>query len=235
MLRAWFVPCFLALIVTGAPLAAAPASQLDSQYVLQRYALALVETPVPKVVVFTYTVSQAGLGNIEQRHELYRSGMSVRDETLAVDGVALHSKSVRFEQREDRYAIDRIAPRGDAYTMLFLRTVRDGSHVDYVFDTTPVLRQGGLWVEQVTIDGIKFLPRQVRFHSEGVGVSGQGAIEYAQFGRYWLPVAATVNATVNGKPARERIAWSDYRFPPNLPSSAFLPPKPLPLATLPPI
>jgi hypothetical protein len=226
-----------AAIAAALFLGTAPASsELDSQYVLQRYALALVETPVPKLLVFGYTVSQAGLGNIEQRHELYRNGLSVRDETLAVDGVTLRQKTVRFGQREDRYAIDRIAPRSDTYQMLFLHTVRDGSHIDYVFDTTPILRQGaGMWVEQVTIDGIKFLPRRVRFHSEGVDAKGKGTIEYAAFGKYWLPVVATVDATVNGKPARERIAWSDYRFPPSLPSSTFLAPQPLPLASLPPI
>jgi hypothetical protein len=217
-------------------LGASPSPELDSQVVLQRYALALVEAPVPKLLVFGYTVSQAGLGNIEQRHELYRNGLSVRDETLAIDGVTLHQKSVRFEQREDRYAIDRIAPRADTYQMLFLHAVRDGSHVDYVFDTTPILRQGaGMWVDQVTIDGIKFLPKQVRFHSDGVSAKGKGAIEYGAFGKYWLPVVATVDATVNGKPARERITWSDYRFPPSLPPSTFLAPQPLPLASLPPI
>jgi hypothetical protein len=224
------------LLAVAALLGAKPASQLDSQYVLQRYALALLDTPVPKVLVFTYTISQAGLGNIEQRHEQYRSGLSVRDELLAQDGVTLHEKSVRFEQREDRYSVDRIAPHGDAYQMLFVHTVRDGSHLDYVFDTTPVLKQpGSMWVEEVTIDGIKFLPKIVRFHSEGESATGKGAIEYAPFGKYWLPVAATVNATVNGKPARERIAWSDYRFPPSLPPSTFLPPQPLPIASLPPI
>jgi hypothetical protein len=226
----------LTAIAAALLLGAAPAKELDSQYVLQRYALALVETPVPKLLVFGYTVSQAGLGNIEQRHELYRSGLSVRDETLAVDGVTLRQKHVRFEQREDRYAIDRIAPRGDTYQMLFVHSVRDGSHIDYVYDTTPILRQAtGMWVEQVTIDGIKFLPRRVRFHSEGEDAKGKGTIEYAAFGKYWLPVVATVDATVNGKPARERIAWSDYRFPPSLPASTFLAPQPLPLASLPPI
>ncbi len=230
-LRALFASLAAALLLgTGTQ------SELDSQYVLQHYALALVDTPVPKLLVFSYTVSQAGLGNLEQRHELYRKGLSVRDETLAVDGQTLRQKTVRFEQREDRYAIDRIAPRSDTYQMLFLHTVRDGSHNDYVFDTTPIVKQTtGMWVEQVTIDGIKFLPKRVRFHSEGEDAVGKGEIEYAAFGKYWLPVAATVDATVNGKPARERIAWSDYRFPPSLPPSTFLAPQPLPLASLPPI
>ncbi len=92
-----------------------------------------------------------------------------------------------------------------------------------------------MWVEQLTIDGTTFLPRQIRFHSEGENARGKGAVEYAAFGKYWLPVVAAVNATVNGKPARERIAWSDYRFPPSLPSSTFIPPQPLPTASLPPI
>jgi hypothetical protein len=231
MLRAW-----PALVAAALLLGAGPSSQLDSQVVLQRYALALVETPVPKVLVFSYAVSQAGLGNIEQRHQLYRSGLNVRDETLAIDGVPLRQKTVHFEQREDRYAFDRMAPRADAYQMLFLRSVRDGSHLDYVFDTTPLLKTAvGMWVEQVTIDGTTFLPKQIRFHSEGESAAGKGAVEYASFGKYWLPVVAAVTATVNGKPARERITWSDYRFPPNLPPSTFLPPQPLPLASLPPI
>jgi len=230
--RAWLAAAAAALL-----LGASPTTQLDSQVVLQRYALALVEVPVPKIVVFTYTVSQAGLGNMEERHVLYRSGLSVRDETLVEDGTSLKAKSVRFGQREDRYAVDRLAPRADAYQLLFLRTVRDGAHLDYVYDTTPILRQsgGGMWVEQLTIDGTTFLPRQIRFHSEGENARGKGAVEYAAFGKYWLPVVAAVNATVNGKPARERIAWSDYRFPPSLPSSTFIPPQPLPTASLPPI
>jgi hypothetical protein len=226
----------LAAIAAAILLGATPPPELDSQYVLQRYALALAVAPAPKLVVFDYTISQAGLGNIEQRHQLYRSGLSVRDETLAADGATLHQKTVRIEQREDRYAVDRLAPRTDTYQMLFLRAVRDGSHTDYVYDTTPILHQTtGMWVEQVTIDGVRFLPKRVRFHSEGETAKGKGEVEYAAVGKYWLPVVATVDATVYGKPARERIAWSDYRFPPSLPSSTFLAPQPLPLASLPPI
>ncbi|HTA39169.1 MAG TPA: hypothetical protein VK760_08845, partial [Candidatus Acidoferrales bacterium] len=109
-LRAAFATIAAALL-----LGAGQQSELDSQYVLQHYALALVDAPVPKLLVFDYTVSQAGLGNLEQRHQMYRKGLSVRDETLAVDGATLRQKTVRFEQREDRYSIDRIAPRSDTY------------------------------------------------------------------------------------------------------------------------
>ncbi|HEU5479905.1 MAG TPA: hypothetical protein VFU90_08745, partial [Candidatus Tumulicola sp.] len=53
-------------------------TQLDSQYVLQRYALAIDAAPAPKYVVFTYAVSQLGPSNLEQRHTIYRSGNDVR-------------------------------------------------------------------------------------------------------------------------------------------------------------
>ncbi len=80
----------------------------------------------PKVVVYTYTVSQIGPSNIEQRHQIYRSGTDVRDETLSVDGIPLARKLVRFSRREDRYAVDRFAPRTVAYELLFLGTAKDG-------------------------------------------------------------------------------------------------------------
>ena len=109
---------------------------------------------VPKNVVFTYTVSQSGPTNIEQRHRIYRSGNDVRDETLAVDGLALTHKVVRISRREDRYAVARLAPRIDGYQMLFLRAIGSGSHLEYVYDVTPLLRQSSTFVDRVTIDGL---------------------------------------------------------------------------------
>jgi hypothetical protein len=208
--------------------------QLDSQYVLQRYMLAIDSVAQPKAVIFTYTVSQAGPTNIEQRHEIYRSGSDVRDETLAVDGVALVHKVVRFSHREDRYSILRIAPRTTNYEMLFLRTIKDGRRIDYLYDVSGMIRSPDVTIDRVAIDGTRYLPRIVYFTTENGDAKGSARIEYAPFGKYWMPVVAEVSAVVGGKVARERITWSDYRFPDTLPASAFVPPKPLPHATPPP-
>ncbi|MBV8345211.1 MAG: hypothetical protein JO190_09505 [Candidatus Eremiobacteraeota bacterium] len=213
-------------------LGAAPA-QLDSQYVLRHYVLAVQDVAVPKTVVYSYTVSQVGPSNIEQRHRVYRSGSAVRDEIVWVDGMTLRRKIVRFSHREDRYAVGRFAPRPDAYQMLFLGVTRDGRHLDYVYDVTPLTRPSGAWIDRLTIDGENFLPRAVHFHTSGIGASGTGNIEFAPFGKYWMPVAAVAQAHVKGKPARELITWSDYRFPSSLPPSTFQPPEPLPHATSP--
>ena len=72
-----------AAVALGISLLGAAPGQLDSQYVLQRYALAVATVPIPKVVVYSYTVSQVGASNIEQKHTIYRSGSAVRDETLS--------------------------------------------------------------------------------------------------------------------------------------------------------
>jgi len=221
-------PFFLVLALL---LAAATPAELDSQYVLQRYAVAIEAVPVPKAVVFTYTVSQAGPGNIDQRHVIYRSAGQVRDETLAVDGVPLVHKIVTFSKREDRYDVSRIAPRAASYELLYLRSIKDGHHVDYEYDAAPLVRGADAAVDRVTIDGLKYLPKDVRFKTGGENAQGTAHVQYAQFGKYWMPVLAEVTAVVNGKPARERIVWGDYRFPESLPPSTFEPPRPLPRST----
>ena len=208
-------------------------AQLDSQYVLQRYVLAVANVVSPKVVVYSYTVSQVGPSSIEQRHRVYRSGTSVRDETVWVDGMTLRRKIVRFSHRADRYAVGRFAPRPDTYQMLFLGTTRDGRHLDYVYEATPLSKASGAWIDRLTIDGQNFLPRAAHFHTSGTDAQGTGNIEFAPFGKYWMPIAAVAQARVKGKPARELITWSDYRFPSSLPPSTFQPPEPLPHATSP--
>jgi hypothetical protein len=224
-LRAAGAACALIALLGAAP------KEFDSQYVLQRYALALQSVMAPKVVVYSYTVSQIGPSNIEQHHRIYRSGMDVRDETLSVNGIPLSRKIVRFSRHEDRYTVERFAPRSDSYELLFLGTAKDGRHMDYVYEATPLNQPSSAWIDRVTIDGENFLPRVVHFRSSGIGVEGSGKIEFGPFGKYWMPIAASAEARVKGKPAGERISWSDYRFPQSLPPSTFQPPEPLPQAT----
>ena len=218
----------LMMVVFSGAIRVYAAAQLDSQYVLQRYSLAIDSVSTPKNTVFTYAVSQAGPGNIEQRHRIYRSGDDVRDEMLAQDGLALSKKRVRMSRREDRYAVGRLAPRiGDAQ-VLFLSAVRDGAHLDYVYEVTPLVRQSATYVDRLTIDGVTFMPRTIHFRTLAGGARGSGEVQYAPFGRYWMPVVATVDATIDRKPARERITWGDYHFPEHLPPSTFAAPRPLP-------
>jgi hypothetical protein len=223
--RAALIPLAFCALLGASP------AVLDSQYVVQRYAAAVAAVTPPRVVVYSYTVSQAGPTNIEQRHRIYRSGTNVRDETLSVDGNAVHRKIVRFSHREDPYTVTRFAPRPDAYELLFLGTAKDGRHLDYVYEATPLSHPAGASIDLLTIDGSNFLPRNVHFRSSGPYAEGSGEIDFGPYGKYWMPVTAVADARIKGKPARERIAWSDYRFPESLPRSTFQPPEPLAHAT----
>jgi len=206
----------LALLLLGA------APPLDSQIVLAKYAHALANVPTPKIAIFSYAVSQAGPNDIEQRHRIYRSGQQVRDEIVSVDGTKPKLASISIGRREDRYAIARLAPRAGAYQMLFVRAVVADGRTDYLFDTTPYVKTAtGFTVTHVTIDGLTFLPRAIGFHTASLGAHGDGEILYAPFARYWMPVLASISAAVAGTPARERIAFGEYRFPTSLPPSTF--------------
>ena len=192
----------------------------DSQMVLQHYSAAIEATIAPKAAIYTYAVSQAGPSDIEQRHRIYRSGAEVRDETLSVDGVAPKAAMIRVYRNADAYAIDRVAPRIAYYRFLFLHSVTRGDRIDYLYETTPLVT-GAFSVTRVLIDGTSLLPRTIWFKTASETASGIGVLQYAPTGGHWMPMLATVDATVAGKPARERIAWSDYRFPPSLPAATF--------------
>lgn len=229
MKRAALLAAALALIA-AAPIAPQP---LDSQLVLDRYATKLLSVDEPKTLVFTYTVSQAGPHDIEQTHRVYRSGELVRDETLAVDGQALHPKITRIARYRNRYTIANLAPRLTQYAFLFVRTVRSGRSLQYVYRAVPLGARGAFAIDGMTVDGRTYLPSEIRFTTANGAMRGSGSIGFARSGKYWMPSTVAVQAKLGKRPARERIVFTAYQFPASLPKSTFAAPKPLPAATLP--
>lgn len=208
-----------ALLTAALLLGAAP---LDSQVVLARYEAALRALETPKYSIYSYVVSQAAPTSIEQRHIVYRSGEDVRDESWPVGTGRPAKHVVSVGKREDAYAIARLAPRRSSYEMLFERVSVVDGHPVYVFDTVPFVKStAGFAVTQVAIDAARFLPRALSFTtSNGVNI-GHGELRYTAASKYWVPLAASVTVLLDGKPARERISWGDFRFPPSLPGSTF--------------
>ncbi|HET9096156.1 MAG TPA: hypothetical protein VFN37_05815 [Candidatus Baltobacteraceae bacterium] len=217
-------------LLLAAALVKAP---LDSQVVLHRYASHLLAAEAPKTLIFTYSVSQAGPESIEQSHRVYRSGDLVRDETLQVDGQPLKVKITRITRYRNRYTIENLAPRMTAYAFLFLRAVRSANTYSYVYKAVPLGAVSSFVVLGMTIDGRTFLPSEIRFKSSSAKMSGEGSISFAQSGKYWVPTAVAIRATIAGQPARERITFTSYQFPGRLPKSTFQAPRPLPTPALP--
>jgi hypothetical protein len=210
------------LVLVLAPAAAAPS---DSEVVLTRYAAALEAYVPPKVAIYSYTVSQAVPTDIEQRHLVYRAGNRVRDEISPLNQAAMTPSSVVIEQRSDPYSIVLTAPRRSAYELLFVQTSEIAGHTVYVYDAVPNVKSSGFAVTQVAIDTTHYLPRSIRFTSSNGVTSAHGELQYGPDGTHWVPTAATVTSVIGGKPARERIAWSAFRFPPSLPDSTFRSPR----------
>ncbi len=198
------------------------APPLEPDTVLVRYADALAGVKRPPAVSFDFWIEQLGLRNIEQLHRVYRSGTSERDETLSIDGYPLRTPEVRILlNRGYRYDITAVAPRLDEYVFALVNTLRSGNHYAYTFATEPRAPRPFV-VSGVTIDGETFLPSTVRFSVTGGNARGDGRLRYGKAGRYWVVSDATVAVRLaDGKPARERIVWSHYRFPTTLPTATF--------------
>jgi len=219
----------VALIATSFFATAAAAEslpvELPADVVLARYATALDANTAPPVFSVDYTLEQSGARDMEQMHRVFRAGANERDETLDVDGRKLDPPTTRiFRGRPDHYTVALLAPKPTQYDFTYLGPHRDGHHLDYVFDTVPKLARD-YRVTRVTIDGITFLPVSIAFKS---GPDGTGSVTFGRDGKWWVPFEVTGQATVEGLAAMERLTFSNYRFPQELPSGTFSGPRPLP-------
>ncbi len=193
---------------------------------LARYAEALEANRTPSVLSFDYSIDQTGPHDIQQTHRVFRSGSSERDELRSSDGKTLSSPGIHiFLGHRNRYALEALAPRPEAYAFRYIGSVRDGHHVDEVFATTPRSASDST-VAQVTIDGITALPVTIRFVTRLH--AGTGSVTFGRVQKYWMATAATATATTGKNLTIEHLAFSRYRFPTALAASTFSTPKPLP-------
>jgi hypothetical protein len=203
-----------------------PAPAIAPATVLARYATALAKHRTPLVLSFEYSIDQAGAHDIQQTHRIFRSGNSERDELLSVDGKRLEPPSIHiFLGRRNRYAVEALAPRPEAYTFRYAGSVRDGRHVDEVFATKPLSPQPAA-IDQVIIDGVSFMPVAIHFVTTTRG--GSGNVTFTQVQKYWVPLSAVARAKVGKTPAVEHLSFYRYRFPTSLAPSTFSTPRPLP-------
>jgi hypothetical protein len=203
-----------------------PAPAVAPATVLARYATALAENRTPVVLSFEYAIDQTGAHDIQQTHRVFRSGNSERDELLSMDGKRLDPPSIHiFLGHRNRYTFEALAPRPEAYTFRYAGSVHDGKHVDEVFETK-ALSPSPATIEQVTIDGITFLPVAIHFVTNTHG--GRGSVTFGRVQKYWMATAASATATYAKSTAIEHVSFYRYRFPTTLAASTFSTPRPLP-------
>jgi hypothetical protein len=205
---------------------ATPVPVVAAATMLARYAEALAAHRTPSVLSFEYSVDQTGPHDLQQTHRVFRSGNAERDELLSSEGKRLTPPSIHiYVGKRNRYAIETLAPRPEAYTFRYVGSVRDAHHFDQVFATTPRTASDAT-VVQVTIDGVSALPVAIHFKTRSH--AGNGTITFGRVQKYWMAIAATATATASNSLAIERLAFSRYRFPTALAPSTFSTPRPLP-------
>jgi len=214
--------------------AAAVEAAPNAAYVTVRYLAAVAKLKRAKTVSFEYALAQLGLHTMEQTHRVYRSGSNERDETLVIDGVRLKSPAVRIiTGRNPHYDIAVVAPRPEAYRFIPVAAPKaPNGQYTYVFKLATRAPRA-FAVTAIELDGRTFLPSLVKFTTSANGARGTGMLRYSGVAGYWVVREAVISATLqNGKPARERITWSRYRFPAALPRDTFRVPRPQVSATL---
>ncbi len=206
----------------------------NAAFVTAHYLEALAKLKRPKTVAFEYALAQLGLHTMEQTHRVYRSGSSERDETLIIDGVKLKAPAVRIiTGRNPHYDIAVVTPRLETYRFVPIAATKtpNGGYT-YVFHLVPHAPRA-FTITAIELDGRTFLPSLVKFTTSANGAHGTGMLRYSGVDGYWVIREATISAMLpNGKPARERITWSRYRFPSTLPRDTFRVPRPQASPTL---
>jgi hypothetical protein len=221
------IAALLAVMVVVTPAKTpVPVPELPPAVVLMRYATALSEQTAPQAVSFDYTLEQTGRRARVETHRIFRGGGNERDEILSSEGRALTTPIVRiFRGRRDRYTLAALAPRLEQYDFTYVGPRRDGRHIDYVF-SLDAKKPAAFAFTEVTIDGVKFLPHLIKFKT-GAN-AGSGSVTFNGREKWWVAIAASARARLEGGISTERLTFRAYRFPTSLPPSTFSAPRPLP-------
>jgi hypothetical protein len=209
------------------------------QAALTRYDAHMASFRTPAVMTFEYTLEQAGDHNITQTHRIYRSKNVERDEIISTGDTKITKPKIRISHmRPNPYLLENLAPRSSAYTFTYMGQVADGTHIDYLYRTTPRSRASLAYtVTSIVIDGRRFLPVSIDFSANaapviaGLGSSvlpaasappiGTGRLRFGDMGGGWVVNEVEASASVGKNRLRERIVWHGYRFPKSLPPSTF--------------
>jgi len=195
---------------------------------LERYRTAIAALPKPANMVFTYTEMRADPQRIvTSSHRVYRDEAGEqRNDTIELNGTPLRPPLTQTYQRAtwpyypDEFAVP--AAEYDA-TLAGVATV-DGKRAEVY----AVKRQSSapFSITELALDPATALPLRERFSVTTRDCDGQGAIDFAPSGPYWLPTNVSVECAPSGSSSggyKHTIRFADYRFPGAIPRDVLHP------------
>ena len=208
--------------------APAPSPAASAARLLERYWAAIAALPKPANMVFTYTEMRSDPQRIvTSAHRVYRDQAGQqRNDTIEVNGTPLRPPRTQTYQRAQwPYYADAFAAPAAEYAAKFVgMAVIDGKRVE----TYSVKRRSSdpFFITELDLDPATALPVRERFMVTTRDCAGQGSIDFAPSGPYWLPTSVSVECAVSASASagyKHTIRFADYRFPVTIPQDVLRP------------
>jgi hypothetical protein len=196
---------------------------------LEKYHAAMASFNEPANMVFTYAETRTGPARIVTGvHRVYRdSAGDQRNDTMEINGSPVRPPLTRTYQRTTwPYFADEFSASATDYDARFIGAATVNGRRSYSFQ---MKRRTSATFEivELDLDTATGLPLRVAYTVQSGTCDGQGTLEYAPAGPYWLPTLATAECTT-GKSAepsyKHAIRFSDYAFPVSIPQDVLHPP-----------
>jgi hypothetical protein len=227
----WMLTALLVIAAAVPSIAArtlAPSPAASAARLLERYRASIAALPEPANMVFTYTEMRSDPQRIvTSSHRVYRNQAGEqRNDTIEVNGAPVRPPLTQTYQRAQwPYYADAFAVTAADYDATFagIATV-DGKRAEvYVLKRTT---SAPFSITELALDPVAALPLRERFTVTTRDCDGQGSIDFAQSGPYWLPTSVSVECVASGSASagyKHTIRFADYRFPVAIPPDVLRP------------
>jgi hypothetical protein len=219
-----------AIAMTASPAATKtpPPTPATAGRMLARYRAAIAVLPKPANMVFTYTEMRSDPQRIvTSAHRVYRDQAGEqRNDTIEVNGTPVRPpRTMTYQRALWPYFADAFAVPAADYDATFAGAATvDGRRAEvYV-----VRRKASapFSITELDLDPTTVLPLRERFAVTTRDCDGQGSIDFAPSGPYWLPTSVSVECTASGSSSggyKHTIRFADYRFPGAIPRDVLRP------------
>lgn len=205
-----------------------PSPAASAARLLERYRTAIAALPKPNNMVFTYTEMRADPTRIvTSSHRVYRDQAGEqRNDTIEMNGAPVRPPLTQtYQHARWPYYADAFAASAVDYDAAFagIATV-DGRRAEVYAVKRKTIAPFS--ISELDLDPGSALPLRERFTVTTRDCAGQGSIDFAPSGLFWLPTSVSVECATSASASagyKHTIRFADYRFPAAIPQDVLHP------------